>query len=185
LKLKFTKMQGVGNDFVVLDGIGQLIDLVGEVVHDRHVAIHQHVEQEVQEVRRALGQELRAPGQHLVGRSDRPLLADGTADSNSKMIAVAAPYQAGVSLLYVIDTQNRQLAVYEARGGSKSSGRLVFVAARKIDLDLRLEGYHDDSEFSFADLTASFRKSGWTEPKDAPKVGASETSEVQVPKKDK
>lgn len=124
----------------------------------------------------------------LVGRNDRPLFADGTADSNSKMVAVAAPYQAGVSLLYVIDTQSRQLAVYEARGGSKSSGRLVFVAARKIDLDLRLEGYHDDSEFSFADLAASFRKSGWSDPKDASKdttrVGA-ESAEVQVPKKEK
>ena len=27
MKLKFTKMQGLGNDFVVLDGINQHIDL--------------------------------------------------------------------------------------------------------------------------------------------------------------
>ena len=29
MKLKFTKMQGLGNDFVVLDGINQAAEIVG------------------------------------------------------------------------------------------------------------------------------------------------------------
>ncbi|MBI3820064.1 MAG: hypothetical protein HY286_15325 [Planctomycetes bacterium] len=105
---------------------------------------------------------------YLAGRlhSGAPLYAnapDGVANSNSKMIAVTGPYQQGVSLLYIIDTESRQLSVYEARGGSRSGGRINFVGARRIDFDLRLEGYHDDSEFSYSDLATQFRKSGWND----------------------
>jgi len=42
LKLKFTKMQGVGNDFVVIDGIGQRIDLAPAALRrlaDRHFGV--------------------------------------------------------------------------------------------------------------------------------------------------
>jgi diaminopimelate epimerase len=42
LKLKFTKMQGVGNDFVVLDGIGQRINLAPAALRrlaDRHFGV--------------------------------------------------------------------------------------------------------------------------------------------------
>ena len=42
MKLKFTKMQGVGNDFVVLDGIGQQIDLAPAALRrlaDRHFGV--------------------------------------------------------------------------------------------------------------------------------------------------
>lgn len=111
---------------------------------------------------------------YLLGRNSAPLHANskftdpaaaegGTANSNNRMIAVTGPYQQGVSLLYLIDTEAKQLAVYEARGGSRSSGKINFIGARRIDLDLRLDGYHDDSEFSFADLAAQFRKTGWTD----------------------
>jgi hypothetical protein len=120
---------------------------------------------------------------YLLGRtqSPAPLLADSTANGNGKMIAVTGPYQQGVALLYVIDTETRQLAVYEARGGSRSSGRVSFVGARRIDLDLRLEGYHDDSEFSFADLAAQFRRTGLN---DGVKVEADKASaEGTDPKK--
>lgn len=106
---------------------------------------------------------------YFAGRSNAPagapgsdlLHADGTAVANQRMVAVTGPYQQGVSLLYIIDTETKQLAVYEARGGSRSSGRITFVGARRIDLDLKLEGYHDDSEFSYGDLASHFRKSGW------------------------
>jgi hypothetical protein len=94
---------------------------------------------------------------------EKPLFADSTVNGNNSMIAVAAPYMNGVSLLYLIDTRTKQLAIYEARGGSKSSSRVNFVAARRVDLDLRLEGYHDDSEYSFGDLAAQFRRSGWND----------------------
>ncbi len=42
MKLKFTKMQGVGNDFVVLDGVGQKVALTPELarrIADRHFGI--------------------------------------------------------------------------------------------------------------------------------------------------
>ena len=42
MKLRFTKMQGVGNDFVVLDGIGQQVELTVERarrIADRHFGI--------------------------------------------------------------------------------------------------------------------------------------------------
>ncbi|MCG7756638.1 MAG: diaminopimelate epimerase, partial [Nitrosomonas sp.] len=42
MKLKFTKMQGLGNDFVVLDGINQTIALDREQIRklaDRHFGI--------------------------------------------------------------------------------------------------------------------------------------------------
>ena len=111
---------------------------------------------------------------YLLGRSfgDKPLYADSTVNSDHHMIAVAAPYQAGVSLLYVLDTETKQLAIYEARGGSKSSARLSFLAARRVDLDLRLEGYHDDSEYSFSDLAGQFRKNGWTDIRPGVPTGA-------------
>ncbi|MBI1852851.1 MAG: hypothetical protein HYR85_21125 [Planctomycetes bacterium] len=69
-----------------------------------------------------------------------PLRAQ-TADSNSSMIAVTGNYASGSSVLYVIDTNSRNLAVYETRNGRD----LTLVAARKIEYDLKLERYHDKS----------------------------------------
>lgn len=66
-----------------------------------------------------------------------------TADGNRDVIAVTGEYGQGTSVLYVIDTKRRQLAVYEARGGTQS--KLSFVAARRIDLDLQLVGFNDES----------------------------------------
>ncbi len=130
----------------------------------------------------------------LLGRGDRPLHADpardSTADSNGSMIAVTGPYQQGVSLLYVIDTATRNLAVYEARGGSRNSGRVQLVAARRIDLDLRLDGFHDDSEYGFTDLAEHFRKAGWTDVsrtvggKPAPETPGSTPPGDETPKRD-
>ena len=69
-----------------------------------------------------------------------PLRAQ-TSDSNSSMIAVTGNYSSGSSVLYVIDTNSRNLAVYETRNGRD----LSLVAARKIEFDLKLERYHDKS----------------------------------------
>ena len=60
----------------------------------------------------------------------------------------------------MIDTKSRQLAVYEARGGSQSMRRLVLVGARRIDLDLKLEGFNDDSEFDYSSLRKMFDDNG-------------------------
>ena len=115
------------------------------------------------------------------GRGTRPPLGDPSADPPASaptapplvygesggssgeangFIAVTGSYGVGTSVLYVLDTVNRQLAVYEARGGSENSRRLVFVGARRIDLDLQLEGYNDDSDFSYGELSERFARRG-------------------------
>lgn len=79
-------------------------------------------------------------------------------------VAVTGSYGVGTSVLYLIDTVGRQLAVYEARGGSAQQRRIVFVGARKIDLDLQLEGYNDHSEFPYRRLRGLFERRGSGEP---------------------
>ena len=80
--------------------------------------------------------------------------------ANADMIAVTGDYGVGTSVLYVIDTKEKVLSVYEARGGAKSSRRVVWVGARKIDLDLKTQAYNDDSEVSYEQLRAIFQKRG-------------------------
>ena len=69
-------------------------------------------------------------------------------------------YGVGTSVLYLMDTKTNQLAVYEARGGSVNSRRLYLVGARRVDLDLQLEGYNDQSEWSYDQLRQRFEKKG-------------------------
>jgi hypothetical protein len=82
----------------------------------------------------------------------------GTADSNDQMIAVTGIDVTGSSILYVIDTQHRQLAVYQANSGSASTMGLRFVAGRNIDLDLQVWGYNDKSEHSYRQMVEQFEK---------------------------
>jgi hypothetical protein len=90
---------------------------------------------------------------------------DGGAPGQANgFIAVTGSYGVGTSVLYLIDTVNRQLAVYEARGGSRSMRRVVLVGARRIDLDLQLEGYNDESEYSYAALLRRFEESAAGQP---------------------
>lgn len=79
----------------------------------------------------------------------------GSASANG-MIAVTGSYGVGTSVLYVIDTESKQLAVYEARGGSPDSAKLFLVGARRIDLDLQLQGYNDLSEWGYERLKRKF-----------------------------
>lgn len=81
----------------------------------------------------------------------------GSASSDG-FLAVTGSYGIGTQVLYLVDTKKRQLAVYEARGGSSGSRRVALIGARRIDLDLELEGYNDNSEFSYAELTRKFEK---------------------------
>ena len=83
--------------------------------------------------------------------------------STNGFLAVTGSYGVGTSVVYVIDTVNRQLAVYEARGGSAEQRRIVLVGARKIDLDLQLEGYNDRSEYEYRQLKDVFSKRGATD----------------------
>lgn len=84
----------------------------------------------------------------------------GTGGAANGFIAVTGSYGVGTSVLYVLDTVNRQLAAYEARGGASSTRRIVFVGARRIDLDLQLEGYNDRSEYEYRDLKRLFEQRG-------------------------
>jgi hypothetical protein len=86
--------------------------------------------------------------------------AGAVADSNNRMIAVTGVDITGASVLYLIDTQSRQLAVYEARGGSAEQRRIMLVGARRIDLDLQLQGYNDRSEYEYEQLKELFEKRG-------------------------
>ncbi|MCB9878676.1 MAG: hypothetical protein H6835_13845 [Planctomycetes bacterium] len=82
----------------------------------------------------------------------------GGSSSGNGFLAVTGSYGVGTSVLYLIDTVSRQLAVYEARGGSAEQRRIVLVGARRIDLDLQLHGYNDRSEYEYADLQRLFEK---------------------------
>lgn len=84
----------------------------------------------------------------------------GQSAAANGFLAVTGSYGVGTSVLYLIDTNTKQLAVYEARGGSRSMRRLVLVGARRIDLDLQLQGYNDESEFSYAELRERFDEGG-------------------------
>lgn len=79
-----------------------------------------------------------------------------TSDSNDRMIAVTGVDVTGASVLYLIDTINMQLACYQATGGAKSTQNVRLIGARRIDLDLQLIGFHDESDLSYSDLERQF-----------------------------
>ncbi|MBX3463076.1 MAG: hypothetical protein KF830_07885 [Planctomycetes bacterium] len=85
--------------------------------------------------------------------------AGSTASANG-FVAVTGSYGVGTSVLYLVDTVNRQLAVYEARGGGAEQRRIVLVGARRIDLDLQLQGYNDRSEYDYERLQNLFGRRG-------------------------
>lgn len=90
--------------------------------------------------------------------------ASSTADSNNRMIAVTGVDITGASILYLVDTINYRLAVYQASGGASSSQGVKLVGARRIDLDLQLDGFKDKSEYSYKDLRKQFVDAGLLPP---------------------
>lgn len=99
----------------------------------------------------------------LAGRLLSPVpvaAAPQSADAGARYVAAVGPYQDGVSLLYVLDQETQRLSVYEARGGAKNSHRVEFVGARNISLDSLLDGFNDESEFSYQALRKDFEKAG-------------------------
>jgi hypothetical protein len=81
----------------------------------------------------------------------------GTADSDGRMIAVTGPDVTGGGVLYLIDTETRQLACYQAVGGTGSQSGIRLVGARRVDLDLQLIGFNDRSKHSYSDLEKLFQ----------------------------
>lgn len=101
------------------------------------------------------------PGPNPQPPAEQPIVYTedgGGASSGNGFVAVTGSYGVGTSVLYLIDTQSRQLAVYEARGGSAEQRRIVLVGARRIDLDLQLHGYNDRSEYEYDDLQRLFER---------------------------
>ena len=91
----------------------------------------------------------------------------GNADSNGSMIAVTGMDVTGQSILYLIDTESKQLCIYQASGGSSSTQGVKLVGARRIELDLMLDGFNDKTEsngkaLSFKDLQRAFESQGHT-----------------------
>jgi len=102
-----------------------------------------------------------------------PLTPSGaTADSNNRMIAVTGIDVTGTSILYLVDTVNYRLAVYQASGGSGSTQGLKLVGARRIDLDLLLDGLNDKSDYSYKKLRQMFEEQGLLP--SAPPAGSAE-----------
>lgn len=85
-----------------------------------------------------------------------PFAALGNADSNGSMIAVTGIDLTGSSILYLVDTESKQLAIYQATGGTDSMQGVRLVGARRIDLDLQLEGFNDRSKYPYEELEARF-----------------------------
>ena len=84
----------------------------------------------------------------------------GTADSNGRMIAVTGVDVTGGSILYLVDTEGRQISVYQAQGGTGSTASIKWVGARNIDLDLQVDGFNDNSEITFKELSKRFAEDG-------------------------
>ncbi len=99
------------------------------------------------------------PGNQVNERSVS-LPAYATADSNGSMIAVTGIDVTGSSILYLIDTERKHLSVYQAQGGTGSTMNVKWVGARRLDLDFQVEGYNDDSEYSYKELEGKFESSG-------------------------
>ena len=72
-----------------------------------------------------------------------------TATGNQRMIAATGSVGSGMSVLWLIDTEQNRLLVY----GTNSLGKTVELrAARNIRWDTRLDEYHDESQYKSDDL---------------------------------
>lgn len=83
-----------------------------------------------------------------------------SADGDRRYVVATGEYQTGVSLLYVLDQQTERLAVYEARGGASNSRRVALVGARNVSLDFELDGFNDESDYSFKELEELLQRRG-------------------------
>ena len=82
--------------------------------------------------------------------------AYATSDSNGRMIAVTGIDVTGTSVLYVIDTVDKRLSIYQADGGGKSTAGVRWVGARNIGYDFEVDGWNDRSEVSYKELRSRF-----------------------------
>ena len=85
-------------------------------------------------------------------RSERPRRSARSAPTQADLgpVLVTSTFGAASAVLFVVDPVTGTLASYEATPGE--SGGLRLLGARRIDYDLRLTRYKDQSEFSFSEL---------------------------------
>ncbi len=80
-----------------------------------------------------------------------------TAMASPNMLAVTGRVGSGTSVLYVIDTAKKSLAVYSAQGAN----RVRFVGARRIKYDFELVSFNDTTptEYSVIKMGQKYRES--------------------------
>lgn len=89
-------------------------------------------------------------------RAPRPIASTASgmsSDSNNRMIAVTGVDITGQSVLYLVDTIDKQLAVYQASGGAPGTQSIRLVGARRIELDLQLDGLNDKTKVDGQPMT--------------------------------
>jgi hypothetical protein len=86
------------------------------------------------------------------GRTVAPTASDS--NSNNRFVAVTCPVGSGESVLFVLDAKTEQLTAYRFL---RNKG-LQFVGGRKIDYDLRITGYKDESEYTRDEMKRLFDK---------------------------
>ncbi len=86
-----------------------------------------------------------------LARYERPAgRPEGAPGEGSGGLIVSSSFGATSAILFVVDPVSRSLAAYEALPGEKGGVRLL--GARKIEHDLELAKYKDQSEYSYFDL---------------------------------
>lgn len=103
----------------------------------------------------------------------------GTSDSNNRAIALSASIGSGQSAVWFFDTARERVMVYAFEPGSK--GGLKLLAARHIDMDLKLEGYNDISAKSRAELKEAYDEAFAGEPQAPAAAGNLPTKKVALP----
>jgi hypothetical protein len=83
-----------------------------------------------------------------------------SSDGGRRYVAVTGPFQDGVSLLYVLDQTNDRLMTYEGKGGAANSRKVSLVGVRNIGLDSQLDGFNDESEYSYQELRELLERRG-------------------------
>ncbi len=94
----------------------------------------------------------------------------GTVAWNGRFIAATGSVGSGMSVLWLVDTQEKRVLVY----GTNSLGKDVELrAARNFTWDVKVDGYHDESQFKPEDLKRLAEQqrgeAGETGPKEPPK----------------
>jgi hypothetical protein len=93
-----------------------------------------------------------SPRPGLEGRTAAARPSDS--DSNNRFVAVTCPTTSGESVLFLVDSESEQVAVYRYKWGQG----LEYLSGRKIEYDLKVSGYRDTSELSYDQMRELYQK---------------------------